>query len=128
MEKTTATLAGALAKVTYDYDFTRLTKINYPAFPGNNVTYTYGPAGATVNRAGRITLVTDGSGSKQLSYGKLGETTREVRTSGCSCSTATGCGPASPTAPTTAGWRASPRPRARGNIRTCATATTRWAT
>ncbi|HET8661435.1 MAG TPA: SpvB/TcaC N-terminal domain-containing protein [Micromonosporaceae bacterium] len=80
VEKTTTALGGALAKVTYDYSFTRLTKINYPTFPGNNVTYTYGPPGAPDNQAGRVTLVADGSGSKQLSYGKLGETTREVKT------------------------------------------------
>ena len=80
IEKATATLQGQAAKVTYDYDFTRLIRINYPTFPANNVTYVYGTPGAANNRAGRIVSVTDGSGSKQLFYGKLGETIRETET------------------------------------------------
>lgn len=80
IEKATATLQGLSSKVTYDYDFGRLTKINYPTFPGNNVTYLYGGPGAADNRAGRVTLETDASGTKELFYGKLGETTKEIKT------------------------------------------------
>jgi RHS repeat-associated protein len=80
IEKATATLQGQSAKVTYDHDFSRLIRINYPTFPGNNVTYVYGAPGAADNRAGRITTVTDASGTKQLFYGRLGETTKEIKT------------------------------------------------
>lgn len=64
-------------EIKYDYTFNRLTKINYPN--STNVLYEYGPMNAAYNRAGRITKVTDESGSEERYYGKLGETTREVK-------------------------------------------------
>ncbi|HBY96539.1 MAG TPA: sugar-binding protein [Chloroflexi bacterium] len=67
-------------QITYDYDFNRLTTITYPDFPGNSVSYTYGAFGAAHNRAGRITLIADESGTQELFYGKLGEIVREIKT------------------------------------------------
>lgn len=67
-------------QIGYEYDFNRLRGVAYPDFPGNNVAYTYGAPGAPDNRAGRIAQVTDESGKEELSYGKLGEITRETRT------------------------------------------------
>ncbi|HET9495728.1 MAG TPA: SpvB/TcaC N-terminal domain-containing protein [Chloroflexia bacterium] len=78
--KITANLRAESKQIVYDYDFTRLSSITYPNFPGNNVTYTYGAAGAPENRAGRITSVSDESGTEERFYGKLGEITREVKT------------------------------------------------
>src|SRR6266446_1800256 len=40
--KQTANLRAAGQQVTNAYQFNRVTAINYPAFPANNVTYTYG--------------------------------------------------------------------------------------
>jgi RHS repeat-associated protein len=79
--KITARLKAQNAKVVYDYDaLNRLKTIGYPNFPANNVTYTYGAPGAADNRAARIALVQDQSGSEERFYGKLGELTREVKT------------------------------------------------
>ena len=78
--KVTANLAATSQQVSYGYDVARLVSISYPRFPANNVTYAYGTPGATDNRAGRITRVTDQAGSEDRFYGKLGETTKEIRT------------------------------------------------
>jgi RHS repeat-associated protein len=78
--KTTANLRAEGKRIAYDYDFDRLIRITYPNNPGNNVTYTYGAPGAADNRAGRVTLVTDESGSEERFYGKLGEVVKEIRT------------------------------------------------
>jgi len=48
--------------ILYTYDFERLTEITYPQNIENNVKYTYGEAGATDNRAGRIVLQEDATG------------------------------------------------------------------
>ena len=64
-------------EIKYSYLFNRLTGINYPNSTG--VAYEYGAMGAAYNRAGRITRVTDESGVEERFYGKLGETTREVK-------------------------------------------------
>jgi uncharacterized protein RhaS with RHS repeats len=45
-----------------------------------SVLYEYGPMNGAYNRAGRISKVSDESGSEERFYGKLGETTREVKT------------------------------------------------
>lgn len=76
----TPNLRSESEEITYEYDFNRLARINYPDFVGNNVTYTYGEPGAADNRAGRITLVTDQSGAEERFYGQLGELTRQVKT------------------------------------------------
>ena len=78
--KVTANLRATSQQISYGYDFDRLVSISYPRFPANNVSYTYGAPGASDNRAGRITHVVDQAGSEDRYYGKLGETTKEVRT------------------------------------------------
>jgi len=78
--KTTANLAAEGSSISYEYDQNRLTAVRYPDFPENNVTYVYGTAGASQNRAGRVVRVTDGSGSEEYSYGRLGETVKRVKT------------------------------------------------
>src|SRR5262249_19480690 len=91
--KQTANLRAASQQVTYAYQFNRLTAINYPAFPTNNVTYTYGAAsqrqpGPVGNVVGRITHITDGAGTSRTPagagtearlYGPLGEVVQETR-------------------------------------------------
>ena len=76
----TANLRASGQRITLQYDFDRLVGVTYPSFTGNNVTYAYGAAGASDNRAGRVTRVTDESGAEDRFYGKLGEVTREVKT------------------------------------------------
>ncbi len=76
----TANLRPSGKQITFRYDFNRLVGITYPTFTGNNITYTYGAPGASDNRAGRITRVTDESGAEDRFYGRLGEITREVKT------------------------------------------------
>src|SRR5262249_27489505 len=71
-------------QVTYSFQFNRLTAINYPAFPANNVTYTYGAAsqrqpGPVGNVVGRITHITDGAGTEDRLYGPLGEVVQQTR-------------------------------------------------
>ncbi len=78
--KITPNLRATSQQVSYTYDFNRLTAISYPQFPQNNVTYTYGAPGASDNRAGRITRVTDGSGTDDRFYGKLGEVVKDTKT------------------------------------------------
>jgi RHS repeat-associated protein len=82
--KQTANLRTAGQQVTYAFEFNRLTAINYPAFPANNVTYTYGAAsqrqpGPVGNVVGRITHITDGAGTEDRLYGPLGETVQQTR-------------------------------------------------
>ncbi|HEX6287738.1 MAG TPA: SpvB/TcaC N-terminal domain-containing protein [Herpetosiphonaceae bacterium] len=94
----TANLRAEGKQISYAYDFNRLAAISYPTFTGNNVTYTYGAPGAADNRAGRITLVTDESGSEERFYGKLGEITKEIKTV---ASATQGRGPSAPEVYTT---------------------------
>jgi RHS repeat-associated protein len=79
VQKITANLRAEAKAITYDYDFNRLTNINYPNNTVNNVTYTYGNQANFLN-VGRITSITDASGESVFEYGKLGETTKETRT------------------------------------------------
>jgi RHS repeat-associated protein len=88
--KATANLRAENSQITYAYDYNHLTSLTYPDQPGNNVTYNYGGVGASDNRAGRIATVTDGSGSEDRYYGKLGEVVRQVK----SVNTTTGPSPA----------------------------------
>ena len=67
--------------IRYQYDYNRLTGIQYPLHPENNVHYTYGTlADTATNAAGRVILREDGSGWQAFKYGKLGEVTEETRT------------------------------------------------
>jgi YD repeat-containing protein len=65
-------------EIKYNYSFNRLIGINYPN--STDVLYEYGPMNGAYNRAGRIAKVTDESGVEERFYGKLGETTKEVKT------------------------------------------------
>ncbi len=62
--------------IRYEYDYNRLREIVYPESP--HVTYTYGARGHS--EAGRLTRVSNGSGVKTYTYGKLGEQTGMSRT------------------------------------------------
>ena len=82
-KKVTANLAQSSKAILYDYEFNRLASITYPLFPENDVTYEYGPSGAVGqggNVVGRITKVTDESGSETRKYGRLGEIVEETKT------------------------------------------------
>jgi RHS repeat-associated protein len=76
----TANLRKDSTGVVYAYDFNRVTDITYPHNPENNVHYTYGTAGAGLNRAGRVVVQEDAAGAQELSYGPLGEVVKNVRT------------------------------------------------
>ncbi|UVS78199.1 SpvB/TcaC N-terminal domain-containing protein [Actinokineospora sp. UTMC 2448] len=80
IRKVTAKLAQSGHAIEYDYEFNRLSKIRYPLFTANDVTYTYGAPGAPNNGASRVVAMTDGAGSLTREYGPLGEVTRESRT------------------------------------------------
>ena len=66
--------------IQYRYDYNRLTDVEYPDYPSNNVHYTYGDSTADYNRKGRIVMQEDGSGWQTFKYGKLGELTENIRT------------------------------------------------
>ena len=73
-------------KITYSYNYDQLTSIVYPAYtansvnyPGHIVSYTYGANAAPDYSAGRITGITDLTGTRTMKYGKLGEVVEENR-------------------------------------------------
>ena len=76
----TANLKEENTRITYEYDYNRLKKINYPQHPENNVTYTYGGKNASFNRIGRLALLEDATGAQEFFYGRLGEVTKIRRT------------------------------------------------
>jgi RHS repeat-associated protein len=76
--KETANLRARGELIRYEYTYNRLDAIDYPE--SEDVTYVYGEPGASDNRAGRIVARTDGSGTEERFYGKLGETVRTVAT------------------------------------------------
>ena len=80
LTKQTANLAKEGKFITYDYDYQRLTGINYPDHPENNVKYYYGGRNASQNRIGRLMLLEDGTGAIEYFYGKMGEVTKTRRT------------------------------------------------
>ena len=80
LTKQTANLAKEGKFITYDYDYQRLTGINYPDHPENNVKYYYGGRNASQNRIGRLMLREDGTGAIEYFYGKIGEVTKTRRT------------------------------------------------
>jgi RHS repeat-associated protein len=66
-------------QIHYVFDLDRLTKIDYPSKP--DVTFVYGGATDTaLHQVGRIKHVEDESGSRDFEYGRMGETTRTIRT------------------------------------------------
>ena len=80
LTKQTANLAKEGKFITYDYDYQRLTGINYPDHPENNVKYYYGGRNASQDRIGRLMLREDGTGAIEYFYGKMGEVTKTRRT------------------------------------------------
>ena len=66
--------------IRYHYDYNRLTDVEYPDYPANNVHYTYGDSTAGYNGKGRIVMQEDGGGWQTFKYGKLGELTENIRT------------------------------------------------
>jgi RHS repeat-associated protein len=80
IEVVTANLFSEGLSINYDYNFERLEQITYPKNPENSVKYTYGEAGATFNRAGRIVLQEDATGAQEFFYGQLGEVVKNIRT------------------------------------------------
>ena len=80
LTKQTANLAKEGKFITYDYDYLRLTGINYSDHSENNVKYYYGGRNASQNRIGRLMLREDGTGAIEYFYGKMGEVTKTRRT------------------------------------------------
>lgn len=79
--KQTPNLRQNNGKISYTYDYERLSEIIYPKNIYNRVTYTYGDSSETkYNRVGRLKLVEDGSGGEAYFYGKLGEVTKTIKT------------------------------------------------
>lgn len=78
--KQTANLKKEGKTISYEYDYGRLTAINYPDHPENNVKYYYGGRNASQNRIGRLMLREDGSGAIEYFYGKMGEVVKTRRT------------------------------------------------
>ncbi len=69
---------GNRQTVIYEYVFDQLRRIDYPQ--SADVTFEYGPPGASENGAGRIVEVVDDAGSETRGYGPLGELVRATRT------------------------------------------------
>ena len=80
LTKQTANMAEEGKMITYTYDYHRLTGINYPDHPENNVKYYYGGRNASYNRIGRLMMREDGTGAIEYFYGKMGEVTKTRRT------------------------------------------------
>ncbi|MHA4844562.1 SpvB/TcaC N-terminal domain-containing protein [Flavitalea antarctica] len=79
IEKTTANLQKGGTGIKYTYDYETLVKITYPENPQNNVTLTWGAAGETFFRAGRVSKQQDGSGTQEFFYNPLGDIVKNIR-------------------------------------------------
>ena len=87
--KQTANLKKEGKTINYEYDYGRLTAINYPDHPENNVKYHYGGINSSYNRIGRLMFREDGSGaiitnldgevSQHIEYVPFGEVFIEER-------------------------------------------------
>ncbi|MFC4476479.1 RHS repeat domain-containing protein [Flavobacterium chungangensis] len=73
LERQTANLEAKSKKITYEYEFNRLTNIHYPENPQNDVRYVFGSKNESQNRKGRLILLEDATGAQEFSYGVLGE-------------------------------------------------------
>lgn len=73
LERQTANLEAKNKKITYEYDFNRLTNIHYPEHPENDVRYVFGSKNESQNRKGRLILMEDATGAQEFSYGVMGE-------------------------------------------------------
>jgi RHS repeat-associated protein len=65
--------------IQYQYDYDRLTDIDYPRHYQNKVKYTYGEAGSG-SKAGRVTLLQDASGGQEFFYSMQGQIVKTIRT------------------------------------------------
>lgn len=65
--------------IQYQYDYDRLTDIDYPRQYQNKVKYTYGAPGSGV-KAGRVTLQQDASGGQEFFYSMQGQIVKTIRT------------------------------------------------
>ncbi|HYB83300.1 MAG TPA: RHS repeat-associated core domain-containing protein [Mycobacterium sp.] len=70
---------GVVTNLGYDNSGRLLSK-QYPAAPGENVTYTWDATANGNNGAGRITEIDDASGSVQWAYDTLGRIVQETKT------------------------------------------------
>lgn len=73
LERQTANLEAKSKKITYEYDYNRLTNIHYPEHPENDVRYVFGSKNESQNRKGRLILMEDATGAQEFSYGIMGE-------------------------------------------------------
>ncbi len=73
LERQTANLEAKSKKITYEYEFNRLTNIHYPEHPENDVRYVFGSKNESQNRKGRLMLTEDMTGAQEFSYGVMGE-------------------------------------------------------
>jgi len=73
LERQTANLEVKSKKITYEYDFNRLTNIHYPEHPENDVRYVFGSKNESQNRKGKVVLMEDATGAQEFSYGVMGE-------------------------------------------------------
>ncbi len=64
--------------INYNYHFTRLSSVEYPNNPENNISLLYGSDHEN-NAKGRVLIKTDGSGATEYKYDKLGNITYERR-------------------------------------------------
>jgi len=65
--------------IQYQYDYDRLTDIDYPRNYQNKVKYIYGEAGSG-SKAGRVILQEDASGGQEFFYGLQGAVKKVIRT------------------------------------------------
>lgn len=65
--------------IQYQYDYDRLTDIDYPRNYQNKVKYTYGEPG-TGAKAGRVILQQDASGGQEFFYSMQGQVVKVIRT------------------------------------------------
>ncbi|OQP61922.1 hypothetical protein A3860_29955 [Niastella vici] len=82
LKKVTAQIRQQIATngaIQYQYDYDRLTGIDYPRNYQNKVKYTYGAPG-TGTKAGRLILQEDASGGQEFFYSMQGQVVKTIRT------------------------------------------------
>ena len=72
IRKQTANLIATNEEIRYGYQSGRLTDIHYPHHRENDVHYTY-------DKAGRIAMRTDGTGSEEFLYDRMGNVAQSLR-------------------------------------------------
>jgi RHS repeat-associated protein len=78
VKKVDAELARRKEAIAYEYDFTRLVRVDNPS--SADVVYEYGPPGAAENASGRVVRVVDEAGEETRGYDRLGNMVRTTRT------------------------------------------------